>query len=100
MRSSQSGRSANSSAISAMVCSMPAMAPTCALRRVGARPLAATAGAAAGGRRDRRHRRGVGLADRADAGADVAQAVLAEAERVLVPEARRRHALIELQLGH
>ena len=45
---------------------------------------------------DRRHGGGVWLGYRADAGADIAQAVLTHAERILIPEARGGHALIKL----
>src|SRR5690606_25290696 len=76
---------------------MLAMSFRCALRRIWARSVAAAAVSAG---RNRRHGGGVRLSDGPDASADIAQAVLAEAERVLITEARRRHALIELQLGH
>src|SRR5690606_32869330 len=76
---------------------MLAMSFRCALRRIWARSVAAAAVSAG---RNRRHGGGVRLRDGADAGSDVAQTVLAKAERVLITEASGRHALIELQLGH
>ena len=83
-----------SSAMSGWSHQRPAMKPTCALacagqgqvnrdRRVSAR------------RCNRRHGGGVGLADSADARADVAQTMLAHAERVLITEARAADVCID-----